>query len=103
MGAVKKPIRKIARAVKKQVKKASYAVQGGKAKARGTPSKPASVTAAPSTAAAKQQEEEVATTVETGAGVQRRRRRGKKALVLGQGSAQVAGASGGTGLNIPKT
>ncbi len=101
MGAVKKPLKKVERAFKKRVKKVGYAVQGGKAKARGTPP-PAAQTAAPSTAAAKQQDEEVATTVETGAGVQRRRRRGKKALVLGQGSAQVAGASGGTGLNIPK-
>ena len=102
MGGVKKPIRKIARAVKKQVKKASYAVQGGKAKARGEAPK-AAQTASPSTAAGREQTEEVAATVETGAGVQRRRRRGKKSLVLGQGSAQVAGASGGTGLNIPKT
>ena len=101
MGAVKKPLKKVERAFKKQVKKVGYAVQGGKEKARGTPP-PAAQTAAPSTAAAKQQDEEVATTVETGAGIQRRRRRGKKALVLGQGSAQVAGGEGGSGLNIPK-
>lgn len=57
---------------------------------------------APATAAAREQTEEVATTVDTGAGIQRRRRRGKKALIAGQGSAQVAGGEGGSGLNIPK-
>lgn len=87
-------------AVKKQLKKVSYAVAGGKAKARGS-DKPAAQTAA-STAAGKEQTEDVATTVETGAGVQRRRRKGKKALVTTQGSTQVAGASSGSGLNIPK-
>lgn len=87
--------------VKKQLKKISYAVAGGKAKARGS-DKPAAQTAAASTAAGKEQTEDVATTIETGAGVQRRRRRGKKSLVTTQGSTQVAGASGGSGLNIPK-
>jgi hypothetical protein len=101
MGAVKKPLKKLESAAKKQVRKVGYAVQGGKEKARGTPP-PAAQTAAPSTAAAREQTEEVATTVETGAGIQRRRRRGKKALIAGQGSAQVAGGESGSGLNIPK-
>jgi len=57
---------------------------------------------APATAAGREQAEEVATTVDTGAGIQRRRRRGKKALIAGQGSAQVAGGESGSGLNIPK-
>ena len=87
--------------VKKQLKKVSYAVAGGKAKARGS-DKPAAQTAAPSTAAGREQTEDVATTVDTGAGVQRRRRRGKKSLIAGKGSAQVAGGEGGSGLNIPK-
>ena len=100
MGAVKKPLKKVERAVKKQVRKVGYAVKGGKEAARG--GKPAAQTAAPSTAAGREQAEEVATTVETGAGVQRRRRRGKKALIAGQGSAQVAGGESGSGLNIPK-
>ena len=93
MGAVKKPLKKLERGFKKQVKKAV----GSKPKAPTT-----AQTAAPSTAAGREQTEEVAATVETGAGVQRRRRRGKKALIVGKGSAQVAGASGGSGLNIPK-
>jgi hypothetical protein len=101
MGAVKKPLKKLESAAKKQVRKVGYAVQGSKEKARGTPP-PAAQTAAPSTAAAREQTEEVATTVETGAGIQRRRRRGKKALIAGQGSAQVAGGESGSGLNIPK-
>lgn len=101
MGAVKKPLKKLERAAKKQVRKVGYAVQGGKEKARGTPP-PAAQTAAPSTAAGREQTEDVATTVDTGAGVQRRRRRGKKALIVGKGSAQVAGGEGGSGLNIPK-
>lgn len=101
MGAVKKPLKKLESAAKKQVRKVGYAVQGGKEKARGTPP-PAAQTAAPSTAAGREQAEEVATTVETGAGIQRRRRRGKKALIAGQGSAQVAGGESGSGLNIPK-
>ena len=93
MGAVKKPLEKLERGVKKQVSK----VVGSK------PKEPtAAQTAAPSTAAGREQTEEVATTVETGAGIQRRRRRGKKALIVGKGSAQVAGGEGGSGLNIPK-
>ena len=100
MGAVKKPLKKLESAAKKQVRKVGYAAKGGKEAARG--GGPTAQTAAPSTAAGREQTEDVATTVDTGAGVQRRRRRGKKALIAGQGSAQVAGGEGGSGLNIPK-
>jgi hypothetical protein len=93
MGAVKKPLKKLERGFKKQVGKAV----GSKPKAP-----TAAQTAAPPTAAGREQAEEVATTVDTGAGIQRRRRRGKKALIAGQGSAQVAGGESGSGLNIPK-
>ena len=85
MGAVKK-IGQATGLMKKQAKPAL-------AKASST---------AQATAAGREQTEDVATTVDTGAGVQRRRRRGKKALIAGKGSAQVAGGEGGSGLNIPK-
>ena len=101
MGAVKKPLKKVERAFKKQVKKVGYAVQGGKEKARGTPPPPAAQTAAPSTAAGRGTEEEMEAVVET-EGVQRRRRKkGKKQLVTPAASIAVGG-EGSSGLNIPK-
>lgn len=95
MGA---PVKKVERAVKKQLTKVKYAAAGGKEKARGGPS--AAQTAAPSTAAARDQGDEAEAVVETeGAGI-RKRRRGKKALVTQTAAANVGG-EGGSGLNIP--
>ena len=99
MGAVKKPLKKLERAAKKQVRKVGYAVKGGKEKARG--GAPAAQTAAPSTAAGRGTEEEMEAVVET-EGVQRRRRKkGKKQLVT-PAAAIAVGGEGSSGLNIPK-
>ena len=100
MGAVKKPLKKIERAVKKQTRKVSYAVQGGKEKARGDT--PTAQTAAPSTAAARDMGEEMEAVVETEGAVMKKRRKGKKALVTQTAAANVGG-EGGSGLNIPVT
>ena len=100
MGAIKKPLKKLERAAKKQVRKVGYAVQGGKAKARGGP-RGAAQTAGPSTAAGRGTEEEMEAVVET-EGVQRRRRKkGKKQLVT-PAAAIAVGGEGSSGLNIPK-
>ena len=98
MGAVKKPLKKIERAFKKQTRKVSYAVQGGKEKARGDT--PTAQTAAPSTAAARDMGEEMEAVVETEGAVMKKRRKGKKALVTQTAAANVGG-EGGSGLNIP--
>jgi hypothetical protein len=100
MGAVKKPLKKIERAVKKQTRKVSYAVQGGKEKARG--GAPTAQTAAPSTAAARDMGDEMEAVVETEGTALKKRRKGKKALVTQTAAANVGG-EGGSGLNIPVT
>lgn len=101
MGAVKKPLKKLERAAKKQVRKVGYAVQGGKAKARMGSKPVAQTAAAPSTAAGRGTEEEMEAVIET-EGVQRRRRKkGKKQLVT-PAAAIAVGGEGSSGLNIPK-